>query len=784
LLSNPNSLHLYHTTPNRYEIGITLLESDQPINTKSKLSQTWNQAQAIALAQLFNEALQELIHQSPKVTNSTTLSQLTNFQGVHRFHKGGPGSSNELDAEGFKLFAEILETICRRYVAEASEGDTSVGTTMMATNLLQRALFTAMAPNMKVILPLGDFWEGNSADMTAEMQLENLCPNLIQIADNVVMAQLLPNSSSGAHFAYDVGYNLSMTDNTVEYSLLSVNENGQRLVQQNLRNNVQYADENRHLRNDLSIADLLKLLQDGGTNDDRTKLVGAMVYLVKKNLMLAQITSWNHGNGEAYLGFTGTRGVTVLLSQSVPPEELRLVAPNWYGDHIVFVALQRDIDCWTLHRGQIRKQSEIDGVASEFVVEAEGREYTVEARYVCRWGGTPCSLSALGMPLYRKEEIVDDNPDDNKEKKMEAYTDTEDDDIGMDDVHMEDEAMHRNVQVDKEGSTSGDEENRKLNYAAALIQSWWKLWRKSWWSFRQLNYGDVPPLSAKSKLTEAYTDTEDDDIGMDDVHMEDEAMHRNVQVDKEGSTSGEEENRQLNYGDVQPLSATPELAQRQRTPFTTYLCENCWIQDCTAEECFGRYQTKHFSGVLGYQNIERSCYANAALQMLMSIEPLILMVAADENSHSPDTTSNLETKEVPIWNDPIQASKQRKIFHRLVTAQGSGLLMTHQKINCYLKEIKTSCLARMRQESDVDHDSHEFMQTLVMDLWPPITDSEEGDEWMQFLGAKTVRSIHCTECQKYVQPSRIVPFFLPCFCLWHYTHWLSHISPLSFHNVA
>jgi hypothetical protein len=701
LLSNPNSLHLYHTTPNRYEIGITLLESDQPINTKSKLSQTWNQAQAIALAQLFNEALQELIHQSPKVTNSTTLSQLTNFQGVHRFHKGGPGSSNELDAEGFKLFAEILETICRRYVAEASEGDTSVGTTMMATNLLQRALFTAMAPNMKVILPLGDFWEGNSADMTAEMQLENLCPNLIQIADNVVMAQLLPNSSSGAHFAYDVGYNLSMTDNTVEYSLLSVNENGQRLVQQNLRNNVQYADENRHLRNDLSIADLLKLLQDGGTNDDRTKLVGAMVYLVKKNLMLAQITSWNHGNGEAYLGFTGTRGVTVLLSQSVPPEELRLVAPNWYGDHIVFVALQRDIDCWTLHRGQIRKQSEIDGVASEFVVEAEGREYTVEARYVCRWGGTPCSLSALGMPLYRKEEIVDDNPDDNKEKKMEAYT-----------------------------------------------------------------------------------DTEDDDIGMDDVHMEDEAMHRNVQVDKEGSTSGEEENRQLNYGDVQPLSATPELAQRQRTPFTTYLCENCWIQDCTAEECFGRYQTKHFSGVLGYQNIERSCYANAALQMLMSIEPLILMVAADENSHSPDTTSNLETKEVPIWNDPIQASKQRKIFHRLVTAQGSGLLMTHQKINCYLKEIKTSCLARMRQESDVDHDSHEFMQTLVMDLWPPITDSEEGDEWMQFLGAKTVRSIHCTECQKYVQPSRIVPFFLPCFCLWHYTHWLSHISPLSFHNVA
>jgi hypothetical protein len=701
LLSNPNSLHLYHTTPNRYEIGITLLESDQPINTKSKLSQTWNQAQAIALAQLFNEALQELIHQSPKVTNSTTLSQLTNFQGVHRFHKGGPGSSNELDAEGFKLFAEILETICRRYVAEASEGDTSVGTTMMATNLLQRALFTAMAPNMKVILPLGDFWEGNSADMTAEMQLENLCPNLIQIADNVVMAQLLPNSSSGAHFAYDVGYNLSMTDNTVEYSLLSVNENGQRLVQQNLRNNVQYADENRHLRNDLSIADLLKLLQDGGTNDDRTKLVGAMVYLVKKNLMLAQITSWNHGNGEAYLGFTGTRGVTVLLSQSVPPEELRLVAPNWYGDHIVFVALQRDIDCWTLHRGQIRKQSEIDGVASEFVVEAEGREYTVEARYVCRWGGTPCSLSALGMPLYRKEEIVDDNPDDNKEKKMEAYT-----------------------------------------------------------------------------------DTEDDDIGMDDVHMEDEAMHRNVQVDKEGSTSGEEENRQLNYGDVQPLSATPKLAQRQRTPFTTYLCENCWIQDCTAEECFGRYQTKHFSGVLGYQNIERSCYANAALQMLMSIEPLILMVAADENSHSPDTTSNLETKEVPIWNDPIQASKQRKIFHRLVTAQGSGLLMTHQKINCYLKEIKTSCLARMRQESDVDHDSHEFMQTLVMDLWPPITDSEEGDEWMQFLGAKTVRSIHCTECQKYVQPSRIVPFFLPCFCLWHYTHWLSHISPLSFHNVA
>jgi hypothetical protein len=701
LLSNPNSLHLYHTTPNRYEIGITLLESDQPINTKSKLSQTWNQAQAIALAQLFNEALQELIHQSPKVTNSTTLSQLTNFQGVHRFHKGGPGSSNELDAEGFKLFAEILETICRRYVAEASEGDTSVGTTMMATNLLQRALFTAMAPNMKVILPLGDFWEGNSADMTAEMQLENLCPNLIQIADNVVMAQLLPNSSSGAHFAYDVGYNLSMTDNTVEYSLLSVNENGQRLVQQNLRNNVQYADENRHLRNDLSIADLLKLLQDGGTNDDRTKLVGAMVYLVKKNLMLAQITSWNHGNGEAYLGFTGTRGVTVLLSQSVPPEELRLVAPNWYGDHIVFVALQRDIDCWTLHRGQIRKQSEIDGVASEFVVEAEGREYTVEARYVCRWGGTPCSLSALGMPLYRKEEIVDDNPDDNKEKKMEAYT-----------------------------------------------------------------------------------DTEDDDIGMDDVHMEDEAMHRNVQVDKEGSTSGEEENRQLNYGDVQPLSATPELAQRQRTPFTTYLCENCWIQDCTAEECFGRYQTKHFSGVLGYQNIERSCYANAALQMLMSIEPLILMVAADENSHSPDTTSNLETKEVPIWNDPIQASKQRKIFHRLVTAQGSGLLMTHQKINCYLKEIKTSCLARMRQESDVDHDSHEFMQTLVMDLWPPITNSEEGDEWMQFLGAKTVRSIHCTECQKYVQPSRIVPFFLPCFCLWHYTHWLSHISPLSFHNVA
>jgi hypothetical protein len=289
-------LHLYHhttdhTPPNRYDIGITLLESDRPINTKSKISHSWTEAQAIALAALFNETLKQLRHSS-KLRNSTTASNITSFTGVSRFGKGGINSSNQLDAESFHLFAELLETTCQRYVEEASNGVIYCAeTTLMATKLLQRALFTAMAPNMKAILPLSDLWPGDSQDMTAEKQLANLSPNLIQIADNVVMGELLPNSSSGAHFAYDVGYNLSIPDNTVEYSLVSVNENGQSLVQQNLRTNIQYADVNPNLRYEHSIADLLKRLGEGDTADHHNKLVGAMVYLVEKNLMLSQIIS-------------------------------------------------------------------------------------------------------------------------------------------------------------------------------------------------------------------------------------------------------------------------------------------------------------------------------------------------------------------------------------------------------------------------------------------------------------------------------------------------------------
>jgi hypothetical protein len=677
-------LHLYHhttdhTPPNRYDIGITLLESDRPINTKSKISHSWTEAQAIALAALFNETLKQLRHSS-KLRNSTTASNITSFTGVSRFGKGGINSSNQLDAESFHLFAELLETTCQRYVEEASNGVIYCAeTTLMATKLLQRALFTAMAPNMKAILPLSDLWPGDSQDMTAEKQLANLSPNLIQIADNVVMGELLPNSSSGAHFAYDVGYNLSIPDNTVEYSLVSVNENGQSLVQQNLRTNIQYADVNPNLRYEHSIADLLKRLGEGDTADHHNKLVGAMVYLVEKNLMLSQIISWQSCSGDALLAFTGTNGLMVHLPKPVPPEKLRLVPPTWFDESVIFITplvkdpitpLRHSKDtCWTLHRGKISHQVEEDGDTSEFVVKVGKKEYQVCGDCICRHAGIPGPPGVTAIPLHpRKEEIQDDGPDDKKEE---------------------------NAEDDKKEETAEDEGN---------------------------------PVD-----------------GRDDT------------------TDGEEAASEQNLCGVQQPSAEPPdihscIPEQQ---ITMHKCMDCWTNTLGKSRnssphcddvaaCPGRYNTPHFSGIFGFPNINRSCFCNAAMQMLMSIDQFIL-VTADACPEYEKT--NGSTQHV------IDLSIQMNKFHRLAIAQGLDSCTTHSTATeNILETIKRDVLSSMYQAHPpliIDHDSHEFMTNFFMNLWP-------SDEWMKFLGAKTIRTISCTKCKWYVTKLDGC-LFLPCF---------------------
>jgi hypothetical protein len=636
-------------------MGITLLESNSPSNTNGQISKTWHLAQVEALAELFNLALAAL-RLSPKLQNKTLLTNLTDFQGVPRFHKGGSGSSNSLDSEGFQLFAELLESICQGYVVEASQGRTTPQITAMATSLLKGALYTAMAPGTKVSLPLGDFWNNDSTG-TAENQLYSLSPNLIQVADNVVMAELIPNSNSGAHFAYDVGYNISTKN--ADLSLVSANESGRFLVQQNLRRNIDLTNAEPTLpaQSRKNIADLLDPLADEDRLEAQQKLVGALVLVSDKNCMLAQIVAWNISSGNALLAFTGMQE-NIGLAPKYQPRLLYLVPPSWMGDQVVFIVPEINESNWTLHKGEIVSSrglecSEDTGEDKEqqlcYGVRAEDKqEYQVTSDCMCCLMGKPgsrdvpdggkTSLASIS-PWLKTNDGNDshaDKADEDGEYAGEGIatgcsgeefdgvgtfqsTESNSDNDSDDSDHLPPSRgkIRKKAKAGNDAQTKGTNANRVA----------WKTKGKTRSRLGcDLNDDEAEEDTKAEEQEAAQTEAvgqeavkETETAEAQDAAKENEAAEAQENAEAEEKKKGLVRNDSRGVRDHSTLVSDSPLKKNAIIMFT---CLQCWLNTdghatfsaaiCPGTRdnaiCQGKYTTSSFAGAKGFRNHNRMCY--------------------------------------------------------------------------------------------------------------------------------------------------------------------------------